>query len=246
MACVLSGALCLGPSLEGMTLSGRMGLVMAGVAVALGAAFCFFGFRVFRYVLAAAGAFVGASLGAELGAGIFGQVPWLIITCAAICGIMLGFLGAAVYFLGVFLVGGIAGFTVGAALGFLILPIFPILSIVFGVAFGAVGGVLAIILQKPIIVIGTALVGASWVTTGGALLFGGESVSRTLEEGINLYARMLPEDLSALHFVVWLALAIAGAIIQFALTAKGEFHKHHIRIERHNNGDDKSESNNKV
>jgi hypothetical protein len=125
-------------------------------AIAWGALNCFFGYRIFKVTLALqgglAGGIFGQAAGAALGLGPAGEIGGLV--AGALLGAGLAFL---LYLAAVFM----AGFFFGAALGILLLSHFhQMVALLSGCVLGVIGGFLAVKLQRVLIVLSTALVGA--------------------------------------------------------------------------------------
>ncbi|MBI3884829.1 MAG: DUF4203 domain-containing protein [Opitutae bacterium] len=129
---------------------------ISAAALAWGLLDCFYGYRVFRLTLAVAGALAGAIFGqaaaAALGLGAGGALGGVIV--GALLGGGLAFL---LYLVGVFL----AGFGFGAALGILLLANFNhMVALLSGLVLGVIGGVVAVKIQRVLLILSTALLGA--------------------------------------------------------------------------------------
>lgn len=125
-------------------------------AIAWGLLDCFFGYRVFKVTLALLGGLLGAALGLALGAAM-GLGP-LGLTIALIAGAVLGAVLAFLLYLGAVF---IAGFGFGATLGILLLANFHhMVALLSGCVLGIVGGFLAVKIQRVLIILSTALLGA--------------------------------------------------------------------------------------
>lgn len=124
--------------------------------IAWGLLDCFFGYRVFKVTLALLGGLLGAGLchaaGQALGFGPMG------LTIALITG---GVLGALLAFLLYIAAVFVAGFGFGTTLGILLLANFhPMVALLSGCVLGVIGGFLAVKVQRILIVLSTALLGA--------------------------------------------------------------------------------------
>jgi len=193
--------------------------LLAGLAQLLvGLAVAFFGFRLFRALLALAGFVVGASFGLSLGSGA--AVPasaWLLA-------LALGLLGALVLW-ALFRIGAVLA---GAALGVAVAggaaaslpagtnPQWEWLLLLVGLVLGAV---VAWRLQRPLIVIATALAGAWASLVGVAMLVGratpDQAVPAALGAGIwNLGLPQAWQGEGAPWLLATLALAVLGAAFQ--------------------------------
>lgn len=179
-----------------------------------GALNCFFGYRVFKITLTLQGGLVGAGV-AKLAATAMGLGP-LGITIALIVG---GLLGAGVAFLLYIAAVFVAGFFFGATLGILLLANYHhLVALLSGCVLGIIGGFLAVKVQRVLIVLSTALVGAFLAML--ALTYFTNQIDWTF------YVRQ-PDQMPALvdgH--AWmlptiLALAAVGAIAQLELGGSG-------------------------
>jgi hypothetical protein len=125
-------------------------------AIAWGLLDCFFGYRVFKVTLAVVGGLLGATAG-HAAALAMGLGP-LGLTIALIAGGVLGALLAyLLYIAAVF----VAGFGFGATLGILLLAnVHHMVALLSGCVLGIVGGFLAVKIQRILIILSTALLGA--------------------------------------------------------------------------------------
>lgn len=173
---------------------------------------CFAGYRLFRLVLAVFG-FLG---GAAAASAAFGGATGLTLVLTVLAG---GLVGAAVmtaaYFFGVALAGAI----LGAAVAHLLIAGGDRDPTVLMVVLFAVGGaLLTMVLQRYVLIVGTAFAGA-WAAVAGALALLGRSgldgtpVSRVWVP--------IPFDPLGDRWVSagWLMLALAGLVVQLGWTA---------------------------
>jgi uncharacterized protein DUF4203 len=178
---------------------------------------CFAGYRVFRVVLGIYGFILGAlfasaAMGTE-------HTVWMI--AAALAG---GIIGAliliAAYFVGVALlgagVGALAASLIWASLG---REPGALVVILFAIA-GALG---ALALQRYVIVGATAF-GGAWTIIVGALALSGNRVAIDTAARSNVWLAypMNPAPGQYWILLVWLALGIAGTLVQLTITAKGK------------------------
>lgn len=183
-------------------------------AIAWGLIDCFFGYKVFKVTVALLGAVAGALLG-QLGAtaaglGQGGELAGIFV--GALFGAGLAFL---LYFAAVFL----AGFGFGATLAILLLSHFNhMVALLASLVVGVIGGIVAVKLQKAVIVLATALLGSFRALL--ALTY------FTSEIDWVFYYRQ-PQQIPALidhnawMFPAILVLAAVGAIAQFELAGDG-------------------------
>jgi hypothetical protein len=181
-------------------------LIMLGGAVA-----CFAGYRLFRVVLG----IYGFILGAMLASSVVGVTNTMGMIAAALIG---GIAGALIlvfaYFVGIALLGA----------GLAVLVVHPLWSqihradppalVVVGAAI--VGAVAAMLLQRYVIVVGTASIGA-WTLIVGAM-------AATTRAAIASDAWILypfsPAPGQGWVPIVWVVLGIAGTGVQLGLTGK--------------------------
>jgi len=121
------------------------------------------------------------------------------------------------YFVGVFIVGAAAGAVLANAIGVAVGVDMPILVVII---VAAVVGIIALILQRVVIILATAFTG-SWAAVSGVLsLLAGTTVTTPAELlGDAAQAGDLVAGLPAmLILIIWLVLALVGAVTQFAIT----------------------------
>ncbi len=185
------------------------GLIAA--AVAIGTLYCFLGYRTLRFVLGLTGFLMAGGVAATL-------VNWISQgnQLAALIGLFIGGVcGAfALYFLyrtGVFLLG-----LMGTALiAHTVLSAQPDTWIPFAVlGIAVVGGLFALLLERPVILLATAALGAWMVVSGVTYFILG---SGELEEVSKLFES---EDQRMIVVASWAVLTVAGALSQIATTKK--------------------------
>lgn len=157
-----SGDLRLGPS------------VSAALSIGAGLAACFFGHRLLRPTMFLCGFLVGGFACASAATYVFDgksyeNTAWWI--ALGVGGLALGMLVVTIYKIGVFIVGAAGGVMLAVALntsvGYKLFPDDPKTAlIVLAVALGLLCGLLAFMLEKPVIVVATSLVGAVLAVSG--------------------------------------------------------------------------------
>jgi hypothetical protein len=193
----------------------------------LGIAFCFVGYRFFLVMLPIWGFFAGFWIGAMgtsmlLGGGFLGT------TTALIVGVVVGIIGAVLsyffYMAGVVLIsaafGGMLASAIMGALGFgpgLITTMVVIIS-----AIVAAGLTLLLNIQKLVIVVFTAIAGAALTVVGIMVLFG-QITPADLQAGGGFLKPIF--EGSWWWGLVTLALAVAGAVVQFRTSSAYTFTK---------------------
>jgi hypothetical protein len=191
-------------------------ILLALVAVLLGAAFCFVGYRFFLVMLPIWGFFGGLWIGAYAVTLIFGS-GFLATVTGLVVGIVVGIIGAVLsylfYMAGVIILAGAIGGALGAglmgALGIdsgLLTAIVAIIS-----ALVAAGLTLLLNLQKYVIIVLSAIAGAALIVLSGMMLFGQVTLAE-LQGGANLLEPIFQG--SWFWGLAWLVLAVVGLVVQ--------------------------------
>lgn len=178
-----------------------------------GAVACFFGYRLFRIVLA----IFGFILGALLASSIFGTSDTGPMIAAALVG---GLLGAAVLFAAYFVGVALMGATLGAVLANFAFaagdrdPHF--LVIVFA---AVVGSVTAIYLQRYVIIVSTAF-GGAWTMIVGAMALAGNRAALDAAAAGNVWVAYPLDPAPGQQWVpaAWLVLGLVGVGVQLGIT----------------------------
>lgn len=191
-------------------------LPAAIVLVVGGLLSCFAGYRIFRIVLG----LYGFILGALLASSAMGTDQTFAMIVAAIVGGLIGALILiAAYFVGVALIG--AG--IGALVANVVWAAFGsepgLLVVVLLSIAGALG---ALALQRYVIITATAF-GGAWTAIVGALTLWGDrgAAAAASHNDVWLAYPFNPAPGQYWIILVWLALGVAGLIVQLAVTAKG-------------------------
>jgi len=180
-----------------------------------GAVACFAGYRLFRIVLGV----YGFILGAMVTSSVMGTANvWALVMAAAVGGLIGAGLMIAAYFIGVGLI--------GAGLASLALHLIwrsiggdpPTALLVIMAVLGALG---ALSVARYVVIIGTALAG-SWTLIVGGLALAGDRINALAITPDNIWVVYAAGPLPGNRWVTagWVALAIAGAVVQTALTSK--------------------------
>lgn len=188
-------------------------LPAAALLVLGGFVSCFFGYRLFKFVLAIFGFIVGALAASS----IWGASATTYMVIAAIVGGIAGsLLLLAAYFVGVALV--------GAALGALVANLIwmqiegdphPFVVVLFSVA----GALLATWLQRYVIIIGTAFAGA-WTLIVGALALMGDRTAMTAAAAGDIWVAYPMNPAPGTPWVpyAWIGIALLGTLVQMFVT----------------------------
>jgi hypothetical protein len=138
-------------------------MMLAGaVTCLLGAVCCFSGYRLLRFLLAVLGFLVGMLVTSAIGFALFELQDWLSLIVGLIGGVAGALLSLFLYTVGIFLLGCVAGISLTSILA----PHLPADPAVLSIVLAILGGVLALLLQKVLLIGVTAVVGA-WVMLVG-------------------------------------------------------------------------------
>lgn len=178
-----------------------------------GSVACFFGYRLFRIVLA----FAGFVIGALLASSVFGvSDTWLMLIAAGIGGLIGAGVLLAAYFVGVALTGAALGAVAAnllfAATGqephFLVLVLLTLL-----------GAATSMYLQRYVIIIGTGFGGAWTVIVGAMALLGNQTAMSAAAAGNVWVAYPLdPAPGQRWVLVAWIVLGLIGTTVQLGWT----------------------------
>ena len=187
----------------------------AAVVLLLGGGIaCFFGHRLFRLVLA----IFGFMLGAVAGQSLFGGTSTMSSLIAVVVGGLAGAgLLTAVYFVGVALVGAGLGAVI-AHLIFVARAQDP--TVLMVVLLSVAGAVLAMYLERYVVVVATGF-GGAWTLIVGGLALAGDSAAMAAAAGGRFWA-ILPFEPVPGHAwvrVVWIVLGVMGVAAQLGWTA---------------------------
>ena len=193
------------------------GLLLGALAVAIGLAFAFWGFRVFLILLPIWGFFAGFLLGANGIDYIFGD-GFLATTTGWVVGFLLGLLFAVLsylyYWVAVILLGGALGYqlTIGLLqwIGF---DADGIIAFALALIGGAVFAVGFFLLRMPavLVIVATAISGAGATVAGIAI---GLGLIDYREMAGGIFGAYAVSDMGWLGIIAAIAIAFAGAIYQ--------------------------------
>ena len=188
-------------------------LPAAAILLAGGIVSCFFGYRLFRTVLA----IFGFILGALAASSVFGISNTTLMLVAAIAGGLVGaFILIAAYFVGVALAGAAIGAVIASAV-FSAGSRDPSVYVV--VLFAVAGAVAATYLQRYFIIVFTAFGGAWTMIVGAMALVGNRTALRAATSGDVWVAYPLnPAPGQRWVLLVWLILSLIGAGVQLGIT----------------------------
>jgi hypothetical protein len=181
-----------------------------------GALTCFGGYRLFRVVLG----IYGFILGAAIASSVFGVSNTAgMVIAALIGGVVGGLVLVFAYFVGIALIG--AGF------GALVVHVIwtqaqtgdpPALLVVLVSVLGAIG---AMLVQRYVIIVGTAF-GGAWTLLYGALIAAGSPIAAPAiaSRGVWILYPLSPAFGSVWNWVAWVALGLIGTAVQLGVTAR--------------------------
>jgi len=163
---------------------------------------CFFGYRLLRLTLGLAGFGVGLALGLLIAGLIPGASQVLTIILAIVFGILGAILATALFKFGVFLLGAGVGVLVASIIVTATAWHYPMIARVLA---AIVGGILTLILERPLISILSALAGAWGIVLGVFRLFGWHHVAAGSHKPPANYGPMI---------ACWLVLGLIGIWLQ--------------------------------
>ena len=191
--------------------------ISAPVAILVGVFICFCGYRILKLTLGIMGFIVGVGAGWSLGLSWAPNNGGIALVCALVAGIIGAVLCVWLFFVGVFLLGASAGAIVAAAF-FNAAGSEPqaILVIVFAVVFGIV----ALVMQKFMIIASTAFSGSYLVVAGVLHL-----LAHAQGGSLLWFDRLQSHSVGMLGYVAlgfWIALGIAGLSLQYKSSQRRE------------------------
>ncbi len=182
-----------------LSLSGVLPFILAAIVIIFGVLFCFFGYRLFKVILA----IVGFIFGFVLTAGIlykFTNLTLISGLVGIVGGLIFAVLAFYLYFIGIFILGAYLGIVVWSVISSVTGIVLPFwVAIVLAVLLG----VLALVFQKFMIIVTTAFIGAYLIVV-------------TLVTVMKFDASVIPY----VNAVGWLILGFLGIFVQYRLTAK--------------------------
>ncbi|RLN36624.1 hypothetical protein BBJ28_00016276 [Nothophytophthora sp. Chile5] len=229
-------------STKGIHLGGSL---LAMTAIAVGVVTVVMGYRIFRATLFIIGFAVGGVGFAMVAESVFAKEEWAVTAswvAFVVGGIIGGFFVVCLARIGVFVVGATAGVILAMILnnsfGYMMYPSHPkVMLALLCVILGLLCGVLALKLEKPVLIVATSLFGAGTLVWGVGYFAGDFPSSNDLQE----YATQAANgDLEFAIPGAWCAylaaiamLFVLSLFIQFRQTARdGNYHKSQARGHR--------------
>ena len=189
-----------------MELHGEMYDYYIMAAAAAGLIECFFGYRILRFLLGVLGFIAGAVIFGSLGYELSGGSEIISIAAGIAGGLTGAFITYTLYIVGVFAIGAALGFMT-ASYVFGILNLNPIPYALIAAA--ALVGILAAVLQKPMLIIATAFGGAYAAVAGVSYL-----ISKNFDPLDPGFLNTLGEDQLYRMAIIWFGLGVFGLVVQ--------------------------------
>lgn len=190
----------------------------------LGVLLCFFGARFIRKIIAFAGAFAGFFLALVIAVPLGGVVVGLI--AAVIAAVVVGALAYFFYIVGIYVMGASAGVSAASLLCSLLgLAQHSVLHIALMIGLAIVGIVLVAKFRRVFMAISTAISGGVHISNAifSAVGAGAFAIGGALEEAVTWIGdHGVPaiQGMSATGAIITLIAAVAGIVVQLAITAK--------------------------
>jgi len=190
-------------------------IVLGLVALAIGAAFTFWGFRFFLLLLPVWGFIFGFIVGNDAVSYLFGSsFPFMATATGWIVGFIVGLLFAVLsylyYWFAIVWIGATAGYALGTGIMTWLTPNHDIVTFIVGLAIAALFAIIFIVLKLPkfLAIAFTAFGGAFAVMAGLALILGRVSEDAIHNGTVGIYVK---DDLSWL----WVAAAVLLGLVGF-------------------------------
>ena len=183
-------------------------------ASAIGLIECFFGYRIFRFLLGVIGFIIGAVIAGSLGFELSGGSELISVIAGLAGGVIGALLIYWLYSIGVFALGAALGFAVTAYVYGLLNenPVYWVM-----IAASSAAGILAVFFQKPMIILATSFGGAFAAVTGIAYLLTGNF--EPLNPG---FLNTLGEDQLYRMAIIWFGLGVFGFVVQYTMLLRRE------------------------
>ncbi len=200
------------PEIDINSLDNNQVTVVVAVVMGLGALYCFFGYKVLKFIIGLTGFIIAGSV-----AGL--MMHWLTdghFISSGIGALIGGIAGAfALFFLyrtGIFSL-GLLGATLVAHNTLADRPESWIPLAILGL--GVVGGLCALVIEQPVMKLATATLGAWLIVTGAAYFIAGSPEITDLSQAFTLHEHR------KIILGAWAVTSLAGALAQWATGGKG-------------------------
>lgn len=210
--------------------------LMAAAAIIVGGAICLAGYRLFRPTIFMCGFIVGGIFVAGVAEAMFKNESWMA-TASWIAfflgGLAAGALVTSLYSAGIFLAGAAGGvllaFTLNTRVGPAVYPSNPdVILVILAILLGICGGLLALKIERPVLIVSTAFVGAELFIWGIGYYAGDyptgtdlKQYSTTNSDGDLVYA--IPDAWWA-YLAGMVVFFFIGVAVQFKKTGQGNYH----------------------
>jgi len=186
---------------------------------------CMWGYRLFNIILRIFGFGVGATIGASLGLGFSDGNPFVALFAGLLGGIFIAAIIVLLRKLGIFLIGAFLGVLVG-----FLLAAAGLKSLTVSVILAVAGGVLAIVIDKLMIILSTAI-GGAWLTIFGvsSIFIGNTDMMQNILFGSQ------KGGMGALFIVLvmlWIGLSAVGILVQYEKIPLQKFMMERLPIEQ--------------
>lgn len=186
--------------------------IMAGAAIGL--IECFFGYRILRFLLGVLGFIAGAVIFGSMGYELSGGSELISIAAGIAGGLAGAFITYTLYIVGVFAIGAALGFMT-ASYVFGIMNTDPMTIVL--IASAALGGILAAVLQKPMLIIATAFGGSYAAVASISYL-----ILRNFDPLDPEFLNTLGEDQLYRMAIIWFGLGVFGFVVQLMTLPRKE------------------------
>ncbi|MCX6842995.1 MAG: DUF4203 domain-containing protein [candidate division WOR-3 bacterium] len=171
-------------------------LLIAGFVV------CLFGYRLLRFTLALVGFAAGFLLGPTVARLIPGASPIVVLIVGIVCGLVGAVVATLLYKVGVFILGAVAGVLIASIVLTAVGWQQPLLVRVIA---AAAGGILTLIVERPLVSILSAFLGGWGVVLGAFQLLGWYHVTAGAKSSPANYGFMV---------LAWVIIGILGSLAQ--------------------------------
>jgi hypothetical protein len=198
-----------------------MQLVIALLAVVLGAMFCFGGWRFFLLILPFWGLLVGFNVGTEATRALFGDGTFATLTSwavGAVFALVFAVLAYLYWYAAIAILGGTVGYILGASAWGLIGNEQGVVAFVIGVAVGVIFAIGTLILNVPKwLVVGLTSIGGAAVIVAGWFILTGQIPT----DQITWNAIGDAIGGSIFWLIIWAGLVMLGFVAQMVAPAYG-------------------------
>jgi len=220
--------------------------ILAIVAIAVGVFMLVAGYRLFRIAIFICGFILGGIGVASFIEWVFENRSWMNTASWIgffVGGLLIGLIAMSMYGLSIFIAGATGGvmlaFALHTSFAYRIWESHPnVVLLVLAIVLGLIGGVLAIKLERPAIIISTSFIGAMAVVWGIGYFAGnypnGADLKNQTSGGIDKDTLVSIPDAWWAYLAGIVVLFVLGMLIQFRKTGRGERHHHHKGLLRRN------------